>query len=221
MGVKMVWTETKLGEVIATIRRVLGDPRPAVKHKDPFRVLIATVLSARTRDENTIKATENLFSKYKTPEEILQADIGEIEELIRPAGFYRVKARRIQGIAKKIVEDFGGKTPETLEELLTLPGVGRKTANCVLVYGYGKEAIPVDVHVHRITNRLGWVKTGTPEQTEQALKKVLPKEFWAEINGLLVRYGQQVCLPKNPRCSLCQVKQHCDHYRNRSDPSSG
>lgn len=217
-----MWTTTKLGEVIAGIRQALGEePRPAVKHEDPFRVLIGTVLSARTRDENTVKATKNLFSKYKTPEDILKADVVEIEKLIRPAGFYRVKARRIQSIAKKIVEDFDGKTPETLEELLTLPGVGRKTANCVLVYGYRREAIPVDVHVHRIANRLGWVKTRTPEQTEQALKKVLPRKFWSDINGLLVRYGQKVCLPKNPRCELCQVKKSCEHYKNMVSPPIG
>lgn len=177
--------------------------------ESPFKVLISTILSQRTRDENTIKASEQLFAEYKTPGEIAGAPLERIEELIRPSGFYKVKARRVKEVSRIIVEDYGGRVPDSLEELLKLPGVGRKTANCVLVYGYGKSAIPVDTHVHRISNRLGLVKTRTPEETERELRRKIPREYWLELNGLFVKFGQQICKPVKPRCGECPVRDEC------------
>lgn len=182
--------------------------------RDPFRVLIRTILSARTRDENTDNAAAILFSKYQSPEEIAQADVEELEQLIRPAGFYHVKARRIKEVSQILLDDYHGKVPKTIDELLTLPGVGRKTANCVMVYGFNKPAICVDVHVHRISNRIGLVETKTPEQTEDGLKKFVPKKFWLEINDLLVQFGQTICRPISPKHEMCPVSEWCDCYRN-------
>ena len=180
---------------------------------EPFRVLISTILSQRTRDENTIKATNQLFRVYKTPREIAAAPLKRIEELIRPAGFYRVKAARIKEVAGIIHERYGGSVPERVEELLRLPGVGRKTANCVLVYGHGKKAIPVDTHVHRISNRLGLVDTRTPEETEEELCRRVPRKYWLELNSLFVKFGQQICRPIKPRCGECPVRAECRYHR--------
>lgn len=176
-----------------------------------FHVLIGTLLSQRTRDMNTDKAAKHLFSKFPTAEKLSKASTKEIEELIKPSGFYKVKAERIKEIAKKISQKYGGKVPEDMEELVKLPGVGRKTANCVLVYGFGKPAIPVDTHVHRITNRLGLVKTKKPEETEMELMKVIPKKYWTIINELLVKHGQGICKPVKPLCSCCPLLKHCTY----------
>lgn len=183
--------------------------------RDPFRVLIATVLSQRTRDEVTDRATERLFSRYGTSGELARADTGDIEELIRDVGFYRTKAPRIKEIAWIIDNDLKGKVPDDIETLLLLPGVGRKTANCVLVYGFGMDAVAVDTHVHRISNRLGLVETGTPEETETELRRVLPKRHWKHINELLVRFGQDICRPIGPKCPLCPVSDLCPWMRNK------
>lgn len=176
---------------------------------DPFRVLIATVLSQRTRDEVTDRATKKLFSKYETPAALASSDVGDIEELIREVGFYRVKAPRIKEIALIIHNKFKGVLPGEIDILLSLPGVGRKTANCVLVYGFGKDAIAVDTHVHRISNRLGLVATRTPEETEIKLKEVLPIKHWRHINELLVRFGQDICRPVSPKCRICPITGLC------------
>ena len=182
--------------------------------RDPFRVLISTVLSQRTRDEVTDRATERLFKKYGTCGELACADTGDIEELIRDVGFYRIKAPRVMEIARTIDNDLKGKVPSDIESLLLLPGVGRKTANCVLVYGFGKDAVAVDTHVHRISNRLGLVKTGTPEETETELRRVLPKRHWKHINELLVRFGRDICRPIGPKCRLCPVLEICPGRKN-------
>ena len=176
---------------------------------DPFEVLISTVLSQRTKDANTEKASSALFSRFKTPEQMAKADIKRIEKLIRPSGFYKVKARRIRQISRIIIEKFGGRVPRKMDELLSLPGVGRKTANCVLVFAYRQPAIPVDTHVHRISNRLGIVRTKTPEKTEIELMKRIPKRHWIDLNELLVTHGQNTCLPRKPRCSACPIKKYC------------
>jgi endonuclease-3 len=176
---------------------------------EPFKILISTILSQRTKDENTIKATGNLFSVYTTPDEIANAEIGKIQKLIKPSGFYKVKAKRIKEVSRIIAEKYGGRVPDDLDELLQLPGVGRKTANCVLVYGFGKNAIPVDTHVHRISNRLALVKTRTPEQTEEALRKTIPEKFWLDINELFVKFGQNICKPINPKCGECFLVEDC------------
>jgi endonuclease-3 len=179
---------------------------------NPYRVLIRTILSQRTRDENTDQASAFLFSKYRTVHEIAQADVEDIEELIRPAGFYHVKAQRIKEVSLILLDEFGGEVPESIDELLTLPGVGRKTANCVLVYGFNKPAICVDVHVHRISNRIGLVETKNPEQTEDALKKIVPVKYWLEINDLMVQFGQTICKPISPLHDNCPINDCCKLY---------
>ncbi|HJX05651.1 MAG TPA: endonuclease III [Candidatus Nanoarchaeia archaeon] len=178
-------------------------------HEEPFYVLISTVLSARNKDEMTIKATQKLFSKYKTPNQIAAAPTKKLEPLIKQSGFYKTKAKRIKEISKILVEKYNGKVPENFEKLLELPGVGRKTAGCVLVYAFNKPAIPVDTHVHRISNRLGWVKTKTPEQTEQELIKLVPRKYWIDVNEVLVVHGQTTCAPISPWCSRCSIKHYC------------
>jgi endonuclease-3 len=178
------------------------------RHK-PFYILISTVLSARNRDEMTVKAVRKLFAKYRTPKQIASAPLKKLEPLIKQSGFYRTKARRIKEISKIILEKYKGKVPSTMEQLVALPGVGRKTAGCVMVYAFGKHAIPVDTHVHKISNRLGWVETKTPEQTEKELMKIIPKKYWLDVNEVLVIHGQTVCTPVAPKCSKCSILKYC------------
>jgi len=183
----------------------------------PFNVLISTILSQRTKDKNTEKATKQLFAKYSRAKEIAAAQAGEIRKLIRPAGFYNMKAKRIKEASRQIAERFNGKVPADLEKLLSLPGVGRKTANCVLVYGFGIPAIPVDVHVHRVSNRIGLVKAKTPEETEKQLRERIPEKHWIELNNLFVRYGQAVCLPRSPKCMECAIRPNCDYFSSTQE----
>lgn len=183
---------------------------------DPFRVLISTILSQRTRDENTAKASRALFKKFDTVEKLAHADIKEIEPLIRPAGFYHVKAQRIKEVAQQILNHFHGEVPCDVKELLSLRGVGRKTANCVLVYGFGIPAIPVDVHVHRIANRLGLVSTKTPEETEIELMNLFCRKDWIPINHLLVTFGRDICKPHTPLCDQCFLADICITDQNVS-----
>ncbi|MEM3570963.1 MAG: endonuclease III [Candidatus Bathyarchaeia archaeon] len=180
---------------------------------DPFKVLISTILSHRTRDENTKKATENLFLAYKDAPSLAKANIKEIRKLIKPAGFYKVKSKRIKEISKIIAENFNGKVPDSLEKLLSLPGIGRKTANCVLVYAFNKPAIPVDTHVHRISNRIGLIHTKNHLETELELEKIIPKKYWLKINKLLVSFGQTICKPISPKCYECSIKNFCEFYK--------
>lgn len=179
---------------------------------DPYRVLIRTILSQRTRDENTDQASARLFSRYREMEEVAQADVADVEELVRPAGFYHVKARRIIEVSQILIDEFGSEVPDNIDELLTLPGVGRKTANCVLVYGFRKPAMCVDVHVHRISNRLGLVETRNPDQTEVELKKIVPVNYWCSINDLLVQFGQTICRPISPLHDLCPISAYCKYF---------
>jgi endonuclease III len=179
---------------------------------DPFKILIGTILSARTRDENTTKVVNKLFAKFKTPNDIASADIDEIKEIIHRIGFYNIKAERIKQVSQVIASKFGGKVPDDIESLLKLPGVGRKTANCVLVYAFNKPAIPVDVHVHRISNRLGLVSTKMPEQTELELNKIVDRQLWTRVNDTFVMYGQNICLPVKPMCKVCDLKKICKYY---------
>jgi endonuclease-3 len=181
---------------------------------DPFKILIGTILSARTRDENTTKAVASLFQKFKDAKELADADIADIRSLIRSVGFYNIKAMTIKKVSKLIVEKFDGCVPHDIEHLLELPGVGRKTANCVLVYGFNKEAIPVDIHVHRISNRLGLVNTKTPRQTEVDLSFAVDRKHWLKINQTFVTYGQNICTPIKPKCNVCDLKDICKFYQN-------
>jgi len=179
----------------------------------PFSILIGTILSARTKDETTTKIVKALFSEYKTPKELANAKLKDVEKIIKSIGFYHVKSKRIIEVSKIIDSQFKGIVPDDLETLLKLPGVGRKTANCVLVYAFEKPAIPVDIHVHRISNRLGLVETKTPEDTEQELMKKIPKKYWIEINDTFVMYGQNICKPISPMCGVCKIKRNCKYYK--------
>jgi endonuclease-3 len=198
----------------------------AEEQGDPFKILIGTILSARTRDENTTRTVKRLFTQFKTPEDLASADIDEIKKIIYSIGFYNVKAKRIKQVAQTIVEKFSGHVPSDINKLLELPGVGRKTANCVLVYAFKKPAIPVDVHVHRISNRLGIVSTKTPEQTELELSKLVDNQkLWIKINDTFVMYGQNICLPGRPKCAVCNLKKSCNYYykshnNNNSDDAN-
>lgn len=182
----------------------------AKRKKDPFRVLVATIISARTKDEVTGAAAERLFALADSPKGVAELDVQTIAEAIRPANFYPTKARRIKEIATRLVRDFHGQVPNDLEALLTLPGVGRKTANLVLTEGFGLPGICVDTHVHRILNRLGLVRTRSPLETEHALRESLPQKYWAKINALLVSFGQNICRPQSPYCSKCPLNEMCE-----------
>ncbi len=177
--------------------------------QDPFFALISTVMSHRTRDDVTYPAARKLFEKFSTPEELVQADVNEIEALIKDVGFYRVKAGRIKEISRILLEKYDARVPDDMESLLEMPGVGRKTANCVLAHAFFKDALAVDTHVHRISNRLGLVDTKVPEETETELKKIFPQRYWKHINLLLVKLGQNVCRPISPRCGTCVLNDMC------------
>jgi len=206
---------TEIARVIRLLKvamRHLPDPSVTLvgkKFKSPFLVLISCLLSLRTRDETTKPACERLFARADTMQAMLEIPIGEIQKLIYPVGFYKTKALRIHDICEDLIHRFGGQVPDDLELLLTLKGVGRKTANLVLTEGFGKQGICVDTHVHRISNRLGFIKTATPEETEFALREKLQRKNWIENNELLVTWGQNVCKPISPICSTCPVKNIC------------
>ena len=183
----------------------------------PFSILIGTILSARTKDESTTKVVKALFLKYKNAKELANAKLKDVEKIIKPIGFYHVKSKRIIEVSQIIYSQYKGIVPDDLDTLVKLPGVGRKTANCVLVYAYEKPAIPVDIHVHRISNRLGLVDTKTPEDTEQELMKKIPKKYWIEINDIFVMYGQNICKPINPMCDVCKIKRNCKYYNSNNN----
>jgi len=181
----------------------------AAERDDPFRVLIACLLSLRTKDETTGPASARLFARADTPQAMLRLTPGQIERAIFPVGFYRTKARVILGVCRDLLDRFGGQVPDEIDALLTLKGVGRKTANLVVTQGFNKPGICVDVHVHRISNRWGYVKTRNPEETEMALRGRLPRRYWIGYNDLLVAFGQNVCQPLSPKCSECPVSRGC------------
>ena len=204
-----------IARVIKLLKVAMRDlPDPSVtlvgkKFKSPFLVLISCLLSLRTRDETTLPACERLFARADTMQGMLDIPVNEIQQLIYPVGFYKTKALRVHDICTDLIHRFGGQVPDEIEELLTLKGVGRKTANLVLTEGFGKPGICVDTHVHRISNRLGYIRTKTPEATEFALREKLPLKYWIEYNALLVTWGQNVCKPISPICSTCPVKKIC------------
>lgn len=182
----------------------------ARERRDPFRILVSTMLSLRTKDAVTATAADRLFALAKTPREMLNLSAGDIEKTIYPVGFYRNKARNILLVCKELLERHKGQVPDDLNVLIAMPGVGRKTANLVITQGFNKPGICVDTHVHRITNRWGYVKTELPDQTEMALREKLPPEYWIEINDHLVLFGQRVCHPTSPKCSICPIATYCD-----------
>ena len=200
----------------ALAREITGLELPAVEKisesqaEEPFQILIATLLSARTQDATTHAASTRLFKRARTPRTMARLPIAEIEQLIYPVGFYRNKARHVKACCEMLVSDFGGRVPSTMEELVKLPGVGRKTANLVLILGFKSQRnICVDIHVHRISNRLGWVRTSEPEETEQALYRAIPARWWPVVNLYLVTWGQNVCRPVRPRCGNCAISREC------------
>lgn len=222
MKTKPGWFPYGKEEAVSVLSRIVAPVRKAVKKetdpsvtqiakstRSPFRVLVSTVISARTKDEVTSEASRRLFDIADTPEKMAKAGVDRMEKAIYPAGFYKVKARAIRNLSAMLLSDFEGKVPRTIEELVTLPGVGRKTANLVVSLGFGLPAICVDTHVHKVTNRIGVIRTKNPEETEYALREVLPVKHWIEINDLLVMYGKAVCTPVSPRCSACAISGLC------------
>lgn len=211
----MTVTNKNIDQVVSILKDQLKDlPDPSVtlvgkKWKSPFLVLISCILSLRTKDQTTLPASERLFKLAETPAKMLHLSAQEIEKAIYPVGFYKTKARTILGIAKDILEKFDGKVPNDIDTLLTMKGVGRKTANLVMTEGFGIPAICVDTHVHRISNRLGYVKTKNPESTEMKLRADLPKKYWIDYNAMLVLWGQNVCKPISPLCSQCGIIKYC------------
>ena len=186
--------------------------------RDPFTTLISCILSLRTKDNVTAKASLRLLRKYNTPKKILKLTNKQIEKLIYPVGFYKTKAKRIREICKVLIEKYNSKVPDNFDKLMELKGVGRKTANIVMTYGYFKnDYLPIDTHCHRIPNRLGWLKTKTPEQTEFALRKILPKKYWYDFNELFVQFGQNICKPVRPLCFRCPIEKFCK-YTNKTKP---
>jgi endonuclease-3 len=177
--------------------------------RSPFKVLVSCIISLRTKDEVTAQASLRLFARAATPDALQSLPVDEVAGLIYPAGFYRNKALQIVGISKRLMVEYGGRVPDEIDELLKFKGVGRKTANLVVTLGFGKPGICVDTHVHRICNRWGYVSTKTPDETEAALRKKLPAQYWIEINDLLVAFGQNHCHPVSPRCSVCRLAEMC------------
>ena len=202
-------------EVIRILREEVASLRePAVtqvsRQRDPFKVLISCIISLRTKDEVTRESSLRLFEAADNPDKMSGLTEKRIEKLIYPAGFYRVKAKNIREISRRIANEYHDRVPDEIDELLKLPGVGRKTANLVVSMGFGKPGICVDTHVHRISNRLGYVRTKTPKETEFALRGKLPPQYWMDVNDLLVTYGQHICTPTSPYCSTCRLAPYCD-----------
>ncbi len=205
----------KIPKVISLIGKEFRESKkPTVRKtsekRDPFKTLIACLLSLRTRDENTAKASSSLFKVADTPEEILKLPIRKLEKLIFSSGFYKNKARTINHVSKVILEEYNGKVPSDIDKLMEIKGIGRKTAAICMVYGFNKpHYIPTDVHVHQIANRLGWVKTKIPDQTELELMKIVPRKYWYELNTLFVLFGKKICVSVSPFCSKCPVNKYC------------
>jgi len=179
-------------------------------NRTPFTTLISCILSLRTKDEVTEKASIKLLKDYDTPQKLIKISEKKIQELIYPVGFYKTKSIRIKEISKTLIEKYNGSVPEKFDDLMKLRGVGRKTANIVMVYGFNKKNyIPIDTHCHRIPNRIGWIKTKNPEETEKELMKIMPKKYWTDFNNLFVKFGQMICLPTSPLCSKCPIENYC------------
>ena len=179
------------------------------KKPDAYKILISCLLSLRARDENTEKVSASLFSVADTPQEILKIPMKKLEKIIYSSGHYKKKARVLKHVSKVLIDEYGGKVPNSKEKLMSIKGIGPKTANIVLAFAFGEKVIPVDVHVYMIVNRLGWVKEKTPEKTEKALERVLPKKYWNELNAILVQFGREICITLSPKCSICPVRKYC------------
>jgi endonuclease-3 len=207
-----------IAEVIDMVETEVRKYRePAVtqisRKRDPYQTLVSCIISLRTKDETTVKASTRLFHVADTPEKMAALSEAEIGDLIKPSNYYKTKARNIRRISQLLIEGHGSRVPDDFDGLLKLPGVGRKTANIVMVFGFGKMGLPIDTHCHRIPNRLGWVKTKTPEKTEFALRDLIPRSHWMKFNDVFVTFGQNVCKPVGPLCGICSVTKHCDYFK--------
>jgi endonuclease III len=180
------------------------------KKPDPYKVLIACLLSLRARDENTEKVSKQLFKIADTPQKMIKLSIPKLEKIVFSSGHYKKKARSIKHVSQIIIKKHKGKVPNKKEDLLAIKGIGPKTANIVLAFAYGQEVLPIDTHCHRIPNRLGWMRTKTPEETEKELEKILPRRYWGEFNAIFVLFGQTLCQPVSPWCSKCPIRKYCD-----------
>lgn len=206
-------------ENIEKIMRVLKEHYPShekttlnrMRNKpDAFKILISCLLSLRTQDKNTEIVSKKLFAVAQTPKEILSLSDKRLEELIFSSGHYRKKARTLKHVSEVLIKNFRGEVPKTREELMSIKGIGPKTANIVLAFAFGKNVLPIDTHCHRIPNRLGWVKTKNPEQTEAELNKIIPKKHWRDFNAIFVQFGKTICVPISPKCSICPIKEYCE-----------
>ncbi len=212
----MVNSKKNIDKIIKGIKDANLPQRDFVKmmetFHDPFKVLICCILSLRTNDLTTYPCSLRMLELGTTPQDFLKVDVETLAKAIYPVGFYKNKAQQILDISKELVENYDGKVPASIDELVKFKGVGRKTANLVMAKGFGIPAICVDVHVHRISNRLGWVKTKTPEETEMELRKLLPEKYWLDINTILVTFGQNLCKPQRPMCETCPVQEYCESF---------
>ncbi len=208
-----------LASTIRQVNKIIKDKQIPLeienKDNEPFKMLVSGILSARTKDETTVKAVRKLFTVIQTAKDLEDIEQGELEKLIYGTGFYKTKARHLKAMAKKLNNEFNGKVPDNIKDLLKLQGVGHKIANLMLVNAFNKMAICVDTHVHRIMNRWGYVNTKNPDKTEMALRKKLPKRYWKRINNILVRFGQNFCRPVNPPCSKCPLNEVCEYGKTR------
>jgi endonuclease-3 len=217
----VVTASTVAPERVRKVIGVLADTyhgRGSVELGDPYKVLVATVISARTREEQTTAVSERVFARYPDSFALAEADERELYRLLDGSQYREVKAPRLIAMAQILVARYAGKVPDSVDALLALPGVGRKTANCVLIYAFEKPALCVDTHMHRITNRLSWVHTTTPDQTERALEKVIPRDCWAGSNRLFLQHGRSICMPGIPMCSVCPIRRWCDYGQDPAKP---
>lgn len=206
---------SQIPETMEVLQKEYAGKKGSVELGDPYKVLFATIISQRNKDELTKVSADRLFTKYPNVQALAKANPKEVAKTIYPTGFYNVKGKVMTDTAKKIRDQFDSQVPKRLVDLVLLPGVGKKTANCVLVYGYGLPAIIVDTHVHRISQRLGWVRSKTPDETESKLEKVLPKKYWKTINTVMVTHGKTICLPLGPKCWECPVLNLCPYGQVR------
>jgi len=217
MATKQQISMEKIAGVIKTLKKFQSGVRKTTLNREakenkaftPYQTLISCLLSLRAKDETTEKISNSLFKIAKTPKEMLKLSRKKLEKIIFSSGHYRKKAEALQHVSREILEKFNGKVPETREELMSIKHIGPKTANIVLAFSFNKNVIPVDTHVHRIPNRIGWIKTKTPEQTEIELMKILPKKYWQDFNGIFVLFGKTICVPISPFCSKCPIRKYC------------
>jgi len=207
---------SRLVKILDILKKDYKKDTLSSRQKSPYTVLISCLLSLRTKDENTEKVANSLFKIADTPKKILKIPEKKLEKILYSTGFYKKKTKTIKNVSRIIAEKYNNKVPSDLDSLLKIKGIGRKTANIVLVYGYNKNALPIDTHCHRIPNRLGLIQTRTPEHTERELTKILPKKYWNKFNFLFVQHGQKVCVPVSPKCSICQIKKYCERQNINS-----